>query len=62
MIKAGIIGGAGYTAGELIRCLSTIPKPKSYSLTVPVMPETKLPMCTKDFTESAIWSLPTNSR
>ena len=54
MIKAGIIGGAGYTA--------TIPKPKSYSLTVPVMPETKLPMCMKDFTESAIWSLPTNSR
>ena len=30
MIKAGIIGGAGYTAGELIRLCSTIRKLKSY--------------------------------
>ena len=26
MIQAGIIGGAGYTAGELIRLLLTHPK------------------------------------
>ena len=39
MIKAGIIGGAGYTAGELIRLLLTIRKLKSYLSRAAVMPE-----------------------
>ena len=50
MIKAGIIGGAGYTAGELIRLL-LIRKLKSYSSTAAVMPETESPTYTKDSTE-----------
>ena len=50
MIKAGIIGGAGYTAGELIRLL-LIRKLKSYLSTAAVTPETKLPTYTKDYTE-----------
>ena len=39
MIKVGIIGGAGYTAGELIRLL--LNHPELYSLIVVVMPEIK---------------------
>ena len=51
MIKAGIIGGAGYTAGELIRLLLNHPETKSYSSTAAVMPETESPTYTKDSTE-----------
>ena len=50
MIKVGIIGGAGYTAGELIRLLINHPKRKSYSSTAQVTPETKLPTYMKDCT------------
>ena len=49
MIKAGIIGGAGYTAGEL-----TIRKLKSYLSTAAVMPETELPTYTKACMEKQI--------
>ena len=43
MIKAGIIGGAGYTAGELIRLL------RSSLSTAAVMPGIKLRMFIQDF-------------
>lgn len=43
MIKVGIIGGAGYTAGELIRLLINHPDVEIISFTVKVTPETKLP-------------------
>ena len=39
MIKAGIIGGAGYTAGELIRLLLNHPETESYLSTAAVMPK-----------------------
>ena len=54
MIKAGIIGGAGYTAGELIRLLLNHPDLKSYLSTAAVMPETELPTYTKACMEKRI--------
>ncbi len=50
MIKAGIIGGAGYTAGELIRLLLNR-RLKSYLSTAAAMPETESPTYTKACTE-----------
>ena len=41
MIKVGIIGGAGYTAGELIRLLINHPDVEIVLLIVTVMPETR---------------------
>lgn len=62
MIKAGIIGGAGYTAGELIRLLINHPETEIIFVNSTSNAGNKITMCMKDFTESAIWSLPTNSR
>ena len=62
MIKAGIIGGAGYTAGELIRLLINHPDVEIKFINSPAMQATKslgfiLP---KDCTVKPIWSLQTN--
>ena len=51
MIKAGIIGGAGYTAGELIRLLLNHPETEIVFINRAVMPETESPTYTKDYTE-----------
>ena len=47
MIKVGIIGGAGYTAGELIRLLLNHPDVDINLSTAPVMLEIKSPMYMK---------------
>ena len=52
MIKVGIIGGAGYTAGELIRLLINHPE-------VEITPAIRLPTYMKGFTVKPIWYLPT---
>lgn len=55
MIKAGIIGGAGYTAGELIRLLINHPETEIVFInSKTVMPVIRLPMYTKDSTENVI--------
>ena len=54
MIKAGIIGGAGYTAGELIRLLLNHPETEIVLSTAAVMPETELPTYTKACMEKQI--------
>ena len=54
MIKAGIIGGAGYTAGELIRLTSIIPRLKSYLSTVPVTWKQNY-WCTRGLYGSVTW-------
>ena len=54
MIKAGIIGGAGYTAGELIRLLINHPETGIVFINSSRMPVIRLPMYTKDSTENVI--------
>lgn len=41
MIKVGIIGGAGYTAGELIRLLLNHPEAEIVFVNTRAMPATK---------------------
>ena len=54
MIKAGIIGGAGYTAGELIRLLLNHPETEIVFINSSSMPETELLTYTKACMEKQI--------
>ena len=50
-MKIGILGGAGYTAGELIRILINHPEAEiSFIVRRIAMPATLLPTCMKVFT------------
>ena len=49
MIRAGIIGGAGYTAGELIRLLLAHPQARIVFVTARATRETASPTYTGDW-------------
>ena len=50
MIRVGIIGGAGYTAGELIRLLVNHPRPASPSFILRATPAGMSMKSTKAYT------------
>lgn len=54
MIRVGIIGGAGYTAGELIRLLVNHPQSKSYGFIATVMQDNRSHQYTPDLSEIQI--------
>ena len=54
MIKAGIIGGAGYTAGELIRLLLNHPETEIVFINSSSNAGTELPTYTKACMEKQI--------
>ena len=51
MIKAGIIGGAGYTAGELIRLLLNHPETEIVFINSSSNAGNRITTYTKDYTE-----------
>lgn len=62
MIKVGIIGGAGYTAGELIRLLINHPDVEIKFINSSSNAGNKITEYTKDCTAKPIWYLQMNYR
>lgn len=60
MIKVGIIGGAGYTAGELIRLLINHPEAEIVFINSSSNAGNKLPTYMKDCTAKRTLSSPTS--